>query len=301
MFKTKDTDKSLVLEIQLAAMSNEVDVASLLRKAKVAAVKLKQADAVRWIDSELDGYDCGYDDLPDYRKTHGSLKAWNPYRGKIPFMVEDPHTEELITRAPMTDGVGTLQKLVVGAAKNGGLRYNMSTEHRNIVMVIMDIKLEPILTLSTSQLETVLSRVTSLVLNWALELEARGILGEGMTFKPEDTAKATAVTNNIFAQNVGQVGNNSDSANTSISQYSHGDQNIDQRKLYDFLQQAIPASDMLPGDIREEVKRKLVEVRNSDSPEEQGSILQSVKTVLEGASGNLAASGMLQILASVFS
>lgn len=299
MFRSSSQKAGLIVEIQAAAIADDIDVASLLRKAKVAAIKLRQADASKWIDSELDGYKGQYDDLPAYRQLHGTLRVKNPYHGLQPFIIDDPDTEELATRVPMGDGIATLQKLLRNHQK-GHLMYNMPSGHRNILMSWMEIPLEPVLLISPSQIENILNQVTSMVLNWSLELEAQGIVGEGMTFKPEDAAKATAVTNNIFTQNVGQIGDNSDNAVTRISQRSYGVQNVDQRKLYDFLQQAIPASDMLPEDIREEVKCKLIEVQNSDSHEKQGSILQSVKTVLEGASGNLAASGMLQILTSVF-
>lgn len=300
MFEADSRQKSLVLEIQQAAMADEADVAHLLRKAKVAAVKLNQTDAIHWINNELNGYDCRYDDLPDYRKSHGVLKARNPYHGLIPILIKDSRTEELVTRTPFVDSIATLQNLVKGNTKKGGLHYNMSTKHRNFIMEKMEIPMEPILLISTSQIVTILNKVTSLVLDWSLELEAQGILGTGMTFKPEDPAKAAVVTNNIIAQNVGQIGNNSDNADTQISQNAHGDQNIDQKNLSNFLSQAIPASEMLPDNIREEVKKKLYEVENTTDSDTQSNLLNSIKTVLEGASGNLAAVGMLQLLGTVF-
>ncbi len=48
---------SLILEIQASAIETHVDVASLLRKAKAAAMKLDQADASTWMKAELDGYE----------------------------------------------------------------------------------------------------------------------------------------------------------------------------------------------------------------------------------------------------
>lgn len=299
MFRSSSQKGGLIVEIQAAAIADDIDVASLLRKAKVAASKLKQADASRWIDSELDGYKGQYDELPAYRQLHGILRVKNPYRGLQPFIIDEPDIEELVTRMPVFEGIATLQK-VLRNHQEGPLIYNIPSGHRKILMNSMKIPLEPVLLISPSQFENILNQVTSMILNWSLELEAEGIVGEGMTFKPEDSAKATAVTNNIITQNVGQIGNNNDNALTHISQRSHGTQNVDQRKLHDFLQQAIPASNMLPEDIREDVKRKLDEVQNSESPEQQGGILRSIKAVLEGASGNLAASGMLQLLTSVF-
>ncbi len=299
MFERSKPSRSLVLEIQQTAIEDNVDVASLLRKAKVAAVKLKQTGAISWIDKELDGYTCSFDELPDYRKTHGTLKARNPYHGLIPFIFNEPETDELLTRAPMLEGVGTLQKLLSGQEKGSLLRLNMSAVHRNAIIGLMEVKLEPVLLLSYSQIETILSRVTSLVLNWALELEANGILGENMGFKPDDEQKASIVTQKIIAQNIGHIGDSQDNAKTNVSISSSGGQNIDQRKLAEFLEQTRSATDLLPDELKADVKKLIEQIEATENSEHQRSLLGSLRNTLEGASGNLAAQGIIQLIASI--
>ena len=87
----------LILEIQAAAIAKDVNVSNLLRKAKVAAVKLNQRDLVAWIDAEIDGYQCSFNELPEYRKTRGTLKVQNPFSGLIPVIISDQKSEELLT------------------------------------------------------------------------------------------------------------------------------------------------------------------------------------------------------------
>jgi hypothetical protein len=60
---------SLLREIQAAACDPNVDVATLLRKCKILAVRLGNNDFKRWVDNELNGYAIA-DDLPEYRILH---------------------------------------------------------------------------------------------------------------------------------------------------------------------------------------------------------------------------------------
>jgi hypothetical protein len=57
---------SLLRDIQGAATDPNIDVATLLRKAKILASRLKNQELARWVDSELDGYPDAKD-LPPYR------------------------------------------------------------------------------------------------------------------------------------------------------------------------------------------------------------------------------------------
>ncbi|MBA4043590.1 MAG: hypothetical protein C0471_04105 [Erythrobacter sp.] len=64
----------LVEELQRDALDTNVRVDQLLRKVKLAAVKLGLSDALLWVDEELNGYQ-DREELPDYRKTRGQTIA----------------------------------------------------------------------------------------------------------------------------------------------------------------------------------------------------------------------------------
>lgn len=57
---------SLLREIQDAAIDSDVELATLLRKCKVLAARLGNAEFNQWVENELSGYD-DKDVLPDYR------------------------------------------------------------------------------------------------------------------------------------------------------------------------------------------------------------------------------------------
>lgn len=58
---------SLLREIQQAAVSGEVDVCTLLRKCKILAFRLGNAELKEWVDNELNGYQDA-SNLPPYRR-----------------------------------------------------------------------------------------------------------------------------------------------------------------------------------------------------------------------------------------
>lgn len=287
---------SLIADIQETAIKPETDVASLLRKAKVAAVKLGRDDAIGWIDRELDGYDCKFEELPVYRKVHGTLKFFNPYHGLVPAHIKDKDTEEIITRAPISGGVKSIQELIKG---KGELRYSMSVAHRNIILELFKTEFEPVLTLSKSQLTTIIERVTSLVLNWSLELEKAGVVGEGLQFTSAEKNKAGPITQNFFVDSIGFVGS-SHHGDTKVSiKQRKIETGIDPELLAKFLDQAKSAATLLPSNLQSSVVRELDEISKatSDSAKSQG--LERIKSIVENASGNLAAEGIIRLIASI--
>ncbi|MGZ3523236.1 MAG: AbiTii domain-containing protein [Thermodesulfobacteriota bacterium] len=60
---------SLLREIQSAVVDPNTDVATLLRKCKILAVRLRNEEFKRWVDHELNGYD-KIENLPKYRILH---------------------------------------------------------------------------------------------------------------------------------------------------------------------------------------------------------------------------------------
>ena len=82
----------IVIELQKQAIDTDSDVVSLLRKAYLVARKLDIKDFEEWINSELNGY-TDYDKIPDYREIRGQVKAWNPYHGWIPVIIQEREYE----------------------------------------------------------------------------------------------------------------------------------------------------------------------------------------------------------------
>lgn len=192
------TTDSLVLELQQLASTKATDVTDLLRKALVVARKLKLKDFDKWIGHELHGY--GDQEVPRYRVITAELKAHNPFHGLIPFIIPKKEISDLVCVVHLNQPIeGVVSAL--GKSENGFLTIPLAPQQVQVLMEMQGFgPLHPVRTVSSSQLDQVVDGVRNTVLEWALRLEAEGILGEGMTFSEREKEKASAA-NSISIQN----------------------------------------------------------------------------------------------------
>ncbi|MBP8233479.1 MAG: hypothetical protein KAY22_14335 [Rhizorhabdus sp.] len=83
-----------VEEIQAQALDPNVKVSDLLRRVKLAAVKLQLEDTAEWVDRELRGYS-DPETVPTYRRTVGQLRAHTLFHGILPVMGNSPWIDEV--------------------------------------------------------------------------------------------------------------------------------------------------------------------------------------------------------------
>ena len=88
---------SLILELQHEVMKPDCDILYALRKAHLIASKLRLAEFDAWIQNELNGYKMNQDGIPEYRRINGRLKAWNPYHGWIPVILDNTELEKMLS------------------------------------------------------------------------------------------------------------------------------------------------------------------------------------------------------------
>lgn len=179
----------LVEQLQADALDQSVPVSTLLRKVKVAAVKLQLSDTVDWADSELKGYD---EQVPAYRVMSGRCMGLDAYRGWS-VVGGDPKVVETLSMAPVGQPISGLEEICVG---EGALIIPLP---RAIVQGIIDENprcRDVAVHVTRAEVVTVVDHVRNLVLDWALDLERAGIKGEGLTFSTtEQKAAATAHLN----------------------------------------------------------------------------------------------------------
>jgi hypothetical protein len=290
---------SLILQIQSEAMDGSTSVASLLRKVRAAAVKLDLADELQWINWELDGYtNVDADDLPPYRRLMGELKVKNPFHGLQPIHFSDPKIAEIVCAAPCRQSVAELESLL--AAGPGSLQVQLSQEHINLLLDMMPVQLEPILKLERTAVIRVIDAVRNLVLNWSLEMEKAGVLGDGMMFNMQEKQKAHPAGQQFIIHNVGVLGDISGQATVTNNQNSSV--SLDLGEVRDVVAQLNNLMTFLPVTIKESLIPVLDELgsRLQERTPATGRIrhlLQSAKTICEGATGNIIASGAIAILA----
>jgi hypothetical protein len=288
---------SLVMELQRASLDEKSSVSSLLRKALVVATKLQVSDFESWARSELEGYQDRSVPIPEYRKVHGSPKVWNPYHGYEDLRCELPKMTEIISSMPLGASVDALEQ---GSGKDGGtwmFHYPPELEHSIMNGMRGGPMMKPSLHLSDMAIRSVLGRVRTIVLQWSLTLERRGVLGEGMTFTPTEREHASAVHIDTFIQGVSGSQIQVNSPGARQQQGMSNEQIAEVRRLVELVEGALRGSSD-----SEEVRELRAEIATlraqSESPKPKRSViresLSSLRAVLEGAAGEILASRLAE-------
>ena len=193
-----------VIQLQEYATDEKHDILELLRKALVVATKLKLPDFKEWLSSELNGYKENGTNIPKYRVIPCHLQAFDPYRGMVLFHIKQDIPEitkldEECHKVYVHDSVRSLQEMLAQASERIILSFPSETE--NILMSLQqkDVALRPIRVVPPYLITSIIDTVRNQVLEWALALEEKGILGEGLTFssKEKGIAEKSMTINNI--------------------------------------------------------------------------------------------------------
>ena len=293
----------LVLELQADALNRGVCCSDLLRKALVVSRKLGIGAIEGWLRNELNGYPLDDNEVPSYREIHGQIKVWNPYHGWQPLNFGDPKEAEILSKRKIIQPIGELDSLLDNK-EGGALQVPFPQHIVNSLMKGMDVPLQPTLHVSRTEIVGILDAARNTVLEWALELENEGVIGEGMTFSKEEKQAANQVTYQI-TNNIGSM------QNSQLQQDSAGaSQNLevgtDLGQIMSFINELKANTEQLGlnPDLENELKTEISTIEiQSESPKPKISIiseaLRSMRTILEGATGNVAASAFLAQIASL--
>lgn len=294
----------IVRKLQADAINQDISVSSLLRTAKVVSTKLDLQDALVWIDRELNGYmDLTFEELPPYRRLKGDLKGYNPYHGWQAIQFENPEHAHLFSQAPIGISIGAIEEDLKGG-REGNFTFVISPEKKAHLFKSLDYPTDVQLQLGYGAVYNIVDAVRNLVLNWSLELEKAGILGEDMAFSVDERREAAPISQQFFAQNIGVVGNVSDQAQVSSQQTAAIDVALDIAQVKEFASQVQTAIPLVPDDVREGLKLTVADLDDElaqDAPNQSRlrELLDSVRLVCEGATGNLAAQGILALLGKI--
>lgn len=293
----------LVLELQRDALDKNVDVSSLLRKAVVVSKKLGITEIETWINQELAGYPADEDAVPTYREVSGVVKVFNPYHGWQPLNVGNAEFGEDLSKRKISQAIGELVAIAEND-KSGNLQVPFSQHTKNALMKMMDIPLEPTLLVSDAQIHGILEAVRNEILNWALDLETKEIIGDGMSFSKEEKAVASQVTYQV-TNNIGSMQNSQlqqDSAGASQTQ-NITQPEVDISAFIEELKASIHDLGLSQDDSAELEAEVLTIEHQLASPKPKSIIinesLKSARSIIEGITGSVLATGLLAQLTAL--
>jgi AbiTii len=291
--------ESIVLELQREAISSKTIISDLLRKALFVARKLKVKEFEDWITQELNGYQGSSTEIPQYREFIGKLQHFNPYHGWCPVIVQDEKIVDIFTKRKIGQPISEIEYLMNGDFRT--LAIPLPQGQQNMLSDYFNEPTQFQLEISESQLVRVKDTVRNIILEWSLKLEEDGIMGEGLSFSEKEKQEASKQNyniNNFYGNASGiQIQQNSPNSTQTMTNGVDVGQIADiVAKLKENLNQiGLPAE-------QQAVVQSEVETISAElvSPQPQPSVmkksLQSIRTVLEGAGGNLAASGLMFLI-----
>ncbi|MGR6806511.1 AbiTii domain-containing protein [Sphaerotilus natans] len=279
---------ALVPELVDMASTPAVSTADLLRRALVVARRLAVPELVDWINSELTGYKSG--EVPEYRRLRGQLVAENPYHGAIPFFAP-PEMAEMLADFSVRQSIPELARL---QDSETGIFSHFPADIEQTLMRMMregsGVAMRPALKFSTVQIEGLIETVRSRILDWALDLEGRGIIGEGMSFTPQEK-QAVQEQHYHFGNVSGSQIQISSNGSTQTQANTTGTDLEALRGLVEALGVALDRG-TVQGDAADELRAELATLKaQAASPKPKWEIIKAtartIKTVAEGAAGNI--------------
>ncbi|MGH7783461.1 MAG: hypothetical protein ACREO5_06450, partial [Candidatus Binatia bacterium] len=266
----------LILQIQESALDNKSSVTDALRKAKIACIKLGLTEFGNWVELELNGYiGKKVGELPEYRKLHGIPEAFHSYRGWTPITFASPEQERKWSLAPIGMTIAATEDSLRDAKSTGLLYVPYPPEIRHELRKSLNVNWINDFRIKLNSLDcaNIVHAVRNILLDWTLAMEKQGILGENLTFSPEERERSASMAaktiNNFHIEKVGSFVQNADS---SVVQ---GDVNLTLnlaagvRDLVQQVEQLLPAA-RLEHQLMQESRAALDELKeeaNSTSPD----------------------------------
>lgn len=175
---------------ELIALANDpaVKTADLLRRALVAAHRLQLPEWVTWLGHELNGY--GPDDaIPVYRHVQGEvlIDGHHGLKGVVFPSAEAAFRWQLCHFDTPVD------EIEGWCAESDDIHMQFSPREADALRAACDTNCTPLRRFTLASMNRILGAVRNQVLNWALQLEKEGILGEGMSFTSQERQQAQQV------------------------------------------------------------------------------------------------------------
>lgn len=169
-----------IQELKNEAARSDIKVSDLLRKAKLALKNTGEPEFLKWIDKELNGYDKG-ESVPEYRMIHGEPKGWNPYHGWVPFIIEDPKSQESLSKRGTSQSVAELESLIQHGSKSDYLQMSYPAEARANFSKSVGLDTNFSLFISPSAIHGVLNTVRNKLIDQLIDVDIHEQVGSHAT------------------------------------------------------------------------------------------------------------------------
>ena len=234
------------------------------------------------------------------------MKAWNPYHGWQPLTFKDDKMAAAVSRRPNAQSIAELEKLL---EKDDGMStYEMSLSASVQSQLRKAISFDTQITLfvPSTNIVRIIDAVRNIVLNWAMKLEEDGILGEGLSFTREEKEVATRTEYNI-TNFYGAIENSQFQQQTKDSIQVKSVLPLDFDSIIEIMNEIRQNANKLnlKQEDEQELESDIITIEaQSKSPKPKNTVikgcLKSIRSILEGAGGGVAATLLTKLAEIVF-
>ena len=268
---------SVVLELQKEVTQSDCDIVSVLRRAHLIASKLELKDFDQWIINELNGYN-SQNDAPEYRSVAGQLKAFNPYHGWIPVMLNNSEIENIICHPKMANSISEIVSLCKGDGST--LIMQLPADAQNELNKTCDtpIPMQMAIHISKTSAADIIEKVKNTLIEWTLELEAKGILGEGLSFSEQEKESAKSIpqqvnyyygSTNVINGPTEKIQANAGNSITAFFDYEQA------KTIVDEIESSVQKSEELSQEDKEEALELLIDIRNKLEKKKKDTVIKA--------------------------
>ncbi len=293
----------IVLELQNDTMDDTKKVSYLLTKALVIARKLQLEDFANWCNKELEGYD-HKDEKPSYRKINLIYKAWNPYRGFIPVVIQDKKFQETISEQDVDRSIHEIEEYA--SMSETTLKFSINPELQRIFSEMGNLQFEITAFVGRGQYIRICQQIRKLILDWTIELEKEGILGDDLEFTTTEKEKAKDEIHNYGTMIFGNV-TKSDFKSEISHSFNEDSSGASIEEIRSLLDQIVQIKDKSGVDsselatINSTLEALQLEIEQKvPNPSKVSSLFLSMKSIFENAAGSVIASGIIYEINRLF-
>ena len=287
--------------LEMASTDNS-SVSELLSNTKIVAFQANATEILDWLQYEIDGYPADSSQIPDYRIVTGRIQYYNPYHGWCPIVFPDPELEQQLSKGLLMDSLVSLEQSFRNEP-DGDFGMPLPKDVRASIMKQMYGGMEPLRKIPNEQIARIVACVKDRILNWALTLDTNGTAKQEHPKENPNAAEKAGHTFNIQnVENINQATNHAKIDARQSIRINNTSINLDD--IADLRAQLSKLLDQLPAQISREIQTidqaigEELEQEVPDSSKLHG-LLNSMKSVAEGATGNVVAQGLLSLITSM--
>lgn len=279
-----------ITKLRDAALDSNLRVEDLLRLALATGLQSGDREFVNWTNLELNGYPSqNIKDYPAYRIIHGSVKAFNPYRGWQPVFFQSNKDLEALSKKAINSSVATLSsQLSEGTSRAFMADYDSETllTFHKAMKIDFDVKLF----IDRGAIAGIIDAARTRVLEWAMAQQEDTPAIEAPHADEKQQPPAGIVISHIENFSAGQVGQVRDVATLSnMQKIGITPQTVGQIAsiVFDLYAEAQKAPQSAQRDELLAILRNLQhEVTDQQRPSVFVKVLDSIKSVAENALGS---------------